>query len=65
MSHGAGRSPEETVADEVSGLSLIKQIWNIQDSTPRRAPAPDEVSTDIYRVPPTSSRFPHRSRPSH
>ena len=64
MSYGGGRSPEETVADEVSGLSLIKEIWNIREPAPRREPVPSKVSTDIYKVPPTTSRFPHRSRPS-
>lgn len=64
MSSGAGRSPEETVADEISGLSLIKEIWNIHDPSPRREPVPSQVSTDIYNVPPTTSRFPHRSRPN-
>ncbi|MFH0953544.1 MAG: hypothetical protein V1873_04370 [Verrucomicrobiota bacterium] len=64
MTSPAGRSPDETTADEISGLTLLKEIWNIQDQAPRREPAPNKVSSDIYNMPATSSRFPHRSRPS-
>lgn len=46
----------------ITGLDVIKAIWRISDDdTPHDVP-PDDVSTDIYDVPATARRIPHRSR---
>jgi hypothetical protein len=46
-----------------TGVDLLKQLWNIRDKKPPVETPPPDVRTDIYSVPPTSRRIPHRPRP--
>ena len=45
----------------VSGLEILKSIWNIKDSKlQNQEHISDPVSTDIYTVPDQSNQIPHR-----
>lgn len=56
----------ETSDDSIGGapgVSLLKRLWNIRDKKPPAETPPPDVRTDIYSVPPTTRRIPHRPRP--
>ena len=44
------------------GVRLLKKIWNISDQEASTGVVPSEVTTDIYNVPVTARRIPHRKR---
>ena len=45
----------------VSGLEILKSIWNIKDSKPQNQEhISNPVSSDIYSVPDQSNQVPHR-----
>ena len=49
--------PDETAP----GVRALKQLWNIPSKPPKQKP-PDDVVSDIYRVPARKNGVPPRSR---
>ena len=50
--------------DQPSSLEILKSVWKISDKKPPREVPPEKVNTNIYNVPQTGQRIPHRPRPS-
>jgi len=46
-----------------TGVDLLKRLLDIRDKKPSGETLPPDVRTDIYSVPPTTRRIPHRPRP--
>lgn len=64
-SHTLKKSNKEQnkMSQHSNGVSFLKQLWNISDKKPLRKAPPPNVPTDIYTVPPTNRRIPHRPHP--
>lgn len=45
------RTEEESADEAVTGMDVLKAMWNIQNEPPARDMPPTEVVTDIYNTP--------------
>jgi len=45
---------------ESFGVQMLRKIWDIPEKTGESESAPESVNTDIYNVPATARRVPHR-----
>lgn len=59
---GGGESDD---LEQPSNLDVLKSVWKISDKKIPREQPPEKVNTNIYNVPQTGQRIPHRPRPSH
>jgi len=45
---------------ESFGVQMLKKIWDIPEKSGDSETVPESISTDIYNVPATARRVPHR-----
>jgi len=54
---------EDDASQTAPGVKILKKIWRIEEPQRSRVGVVGPVSTDIYNVPATAQRIPHRKHP--